>query len=107
MPKIVSCATIKETKKKWWWGSMSNRWISTNIHLDHSSPLGINGLHCVEFLHEMGKLLLNFVPGELLALVQELANFDKSIPLDLLLVSILDMCVCDPINYGMFHVVWV
>jgi hypothetical protein len=27
-------------------------------------PLGSNGLHCVEFLHEMRKLLLNLVPGE-------------------------------------------
>ena len=32
-------------------------------------PLGNNGPHCVEFLHEMRKLLLNLVPGEPLALV--------------------------------------
>ena len=30
-------------------------------------PLGSNGPHCVEFLHEMRKLLLNLVLGEPLA----------------------------------------
>ena len=42
-------------------------------------PLGINGPHCVEFLHEMRKLLLNLVLGETLALVKELACFDNLI----------------------------
>jgi hypothetical protein len=42
-------------------------------------PLGSNGPHCVEFLHEMRKLLLNLVPGEPFALVKELACFDNSI----------------------------
>jgi len=42
--------------------------VATNIDLDHSSPLGSNGPHCIEFLHEMRKLLLNLVPGEPLAL---------------------------------------
>ena len=42
-------------------------------------PLGSNGPHCVECLHEMRKLLLNLVPGEPLALVKELASFDNSI----------------------------
>jgi hypothetical protein len=41
--------------------------------------LGNNGPHCVEFLHEMRKLLLNLVPGEPFALVKELACFDNSI----------------------------
>jgi hypothetical protein len=41
--------------------------------------LGSNGPHCVEFLHEMRKLLLNLVPGEPFALVKELACFDNSI----------------------------
>jgi hypothetical protein len=41
--------------------------------------LGRNGPHCVEFLHEMRKLLLNLVPGEPFALVKELACFDNSI----------------------------
>jgi len=53
----------------------------------------------------MGKLLLNLVPGEPLALVQELANFDNSIQLDILLASVPDMCVHDPISYVLFHVV--
>ena len=55
----------------------------------------------------MGKLLLNLVLGEPLALVQELANFNNPIQLDLLLVSVLDLCVDDPISGGMFHAVWV
>jgi hypothetical protein len=41
--------------------------------------LGSNGPHCIEFLHEMRKLLLNLVPGEPFALVKELACFDNSI----------------------------
>jgi hypothetical protein len=51
-----------------------------------------NGLHCVEFPHQMRKFLLNLAPGEPLALVQELPCFDDSIKLDLLLSSALDMC---------------
>lgn len=41
----------------------------------------------------MGKLLLNLVPGEPFALVQELANFDNPIQLDLFLVIVLDLYV--------------
>ena len=81
--------------------------MATNIHLDHSSPLGINGPHCVERLHEMGKLPLNLVPSEPLALVQELANFDNPIQLDLLSQSVLDLRVHDPMHCGLFHAVWV
>jgi hypothetical protein len=43
--------------------------ISTWIN---SSSLEINGIHCVEFPHQMRKFLLNLTPGEPLALVQEL-----------------------------------
>ena len=71
------------------------------------TPLGINGLHCVEFLHEMRKLLLNLVPGEPLSLVQELASFDNPIQLDLLSESVLDLHVHDTIYGGLFHAVWV
>jgi len=39
----------------------------------------------------MRKLLLNLVPGEPLALVKELAYFENSIQLDLLLASVLDL----------------
>ena len=77
----------------------------TNIHLDQSSPLGSNGPHCVEFLHEMRKLLLNLVPGEPLALVKELACFDNSIQLDLLLASVLDLRFHDLISCGLLHAI--
>ena len=41
LPKIVNCATIKETGKlkETMVGSKWNRWVATNILLDHSSPL--------------------------------------------------------------------
>ena len=81
--------------------------MATNIHLDHSSPLGSNGPHCIAFLHEMRKLLLNFVPSEPLALVQELSSFDNPIQLDLLLTSVLDLHVHDTVCGGLFHAVWV
>ena len=80
--KIVNCAIIKETEstKRSNGGGPSgiNGWppISTWII---PPPLGSNGPHCIEFLHEMGKLLLNLVPSEPLALVKELACFDNSI----------------------------
>jgi hypothetical protein len=55
--------------------------------------LGSNGIHCVEFPHQMRKFLLNLAPGEPLALVQELPCFDDSIKMDPLLSSALDLCV--------------
>jgi hypothetical protein len=55
--------------------------------------LGRNGLHCVDFPHQMRKFLLNLASGEPLALVQELPCFDDSIKLDPLLSSALDLCV--------------
>ena len=55
----------------------------------------------------MRKLLLNLVPGEPLALVQDLASFDNPKQLDLLLVSVLDLHVHDIICGVMFHAVWV
>ena len=36
--KIVNCRKLKNWKKQWW-GFKLNRWLATNIHLDHSSPL--------------------------------------------------------------------
>jgi hypothetical protein len=42
-------------------------------------PLSSNGAHCVEFFHEMRKLLLSLVPSEPLSLVKELACFDNLI----------------------------
>jgi hypothetical protein len=77
--KIVKCATIKETERNDGVGpSGIGGWplISTWII---PPPLGSNGPHCVEFLHEMCKLLLNFVLGEPLALVKEFACFDSLI----------------------------
>lgn len=50
---------------------------------------------------------MNLVPGEPLALAQELANFDNSIQLDILLGSVFDPFVHDLISRGLFHVVWV
>ena len=34
LPKIVSCATIKEIEKKQQWWSKWNRQVATNIHMD-------------------------------------------------------------------------
>jgi len=80
--KIVSCATIKETEnaKRNNGGGPSGlgRWPPMSTWII-PPPLGSNGPHCIEFLHEMRKLLLNLVPGEPLALVKELACFDNSI----------------------------
>ena len=50
----------------------------------------------------MGKLLLNLVPGEPLALVQDLSSFDNPIQLDLLLSGVLDLYVHDLISCGLF-----
>jgi hypothetical protein len=68
-------------------------------------PLGRNGIHCIEYPHQMRKFLLNVAPGEPLALVQELPRFDNSIKLKLMLVSFLDLCIHDMISGFMFHVV--
>jgi hypothetical protein len=67
--------------------------------------LGSNGLHFVEFPHQMRKFLLNLAPGEPLALVQKLPHFDNKIKLKLLLASAPDLCVHDLISGCMFHVV--
>ena len=94
--KIVNCAIIKETERTVritrgyprgisGWPPIST-WIIP-------PPLGSNGPHCVEFLHEMRELLLHLVPGEPLALVTKLSYFDNSIQLDILLASVLDLCV--------------
>ena len=73
--------------------------------INHAS-LGRNGPHCVECLHEMGKLLMNLVPGEPLALVREFSSFENPIQLDLILESVINLCVHDPISCGMFHAFW-
>jgi hypothetical protein len=67
--------------------------------------LGINGIHCVDFPHQMRKFLLNLAPGEPLALVQELPCFDDSIKLDPLLSSALDLCVHNMIIGFLLYVV--
>jgi hypothetical protein len=56
------------------------------------TSLGRNGIHCVEFPHQMRKFLLNMTPGEPLSLVQELPYFNESIKMDHLLLTSLDMC---------------
>lgn len=53
----------------------------------------------------MGELLLNLIPGEPLALVQELANFDNMIELNPMLESVLSYCVHDLINCGLFNAI--
>jgi hypothetical protein len=68
-------------------------------------PLGRNGLHCIKFLHQMGKLLLNLTPGEPLALMKKLPCFDDPIELDVLLVGALHLGVHDLINCHMFNAV--
>jgi hypothetical protein len=57
------------------------------------------------FLSPNRKFLMNFAPGEPLALVQELPCFDNLIKLDPLLASALDLCVHDMISIWLFHVV--
>jgi hypothetical protein len=68
-------------------------------------PLGRNGLHCIEFPHQMRKFMLNLAPGEPLALVQELPCFHNPIKLDPLLAIALDLCVHHLISGCMFHAV--
>ena len=70
-------------------------------------PLGRNGLHCVEFPHQMRKFLLNLALGGTLALVQDLPCFDNPIKLDPLLASSLDLCVHNMISGCLFHAVGV
>jgi len=70
-------------------------------------PLRSNVPHFIELLHEMRELLLNFVPGEPLALVKELACFDNLIQLDIFLASVLDLCVHDLISCSLFHAIWI
>jgi hypothetical protein len=65
-------------------------------------PLGSNGLHCIKFLHQMGKLLLNLTPGEPLSLMKKLPCFDDPIELDGLLVGVLCLGVHDLINCHLF-----
>jgi hypothetical protein len=67
--------------------------------------LGSSGLHCVDFPHQMRKFLLNFAPGEPLALVQELPWFEDSIKLDPLLSSALDLRVHNLITGCLLHAV--
>ena len=95
LPEVVNCATIKET------GKLKETMVGVQVEqvAGHQyppgsflHPLGSNGPHCIEFLHEMRKLMLNLVFGQPLSLVKELAYFDKSIQLDLLLAGVIDLC---------------
>jgi hypothetical protein len=78
-------------------------WPLISTWINHP-PLGSNGLHCIEFPHQMKKFLLNLDPGEPLTLVQELPRFDNTINLKLLLVSTLDLCVHNMISGFLFQV---
>ena len=55
----------------------------------------------------MRKLILNLVLVEPLALVKELACFDNSIQLDILLVSVFDLCVHDALSCSLFQEIWI
>jgi hypothetical protein len=65
-------------------------------------PLGRNGLHCVKFLHHMGKLLLNLTPGEPLALMKKFPCFDNLIELDGKFEGVIFLGVHDVIKCPMF-----
>jgi hypothetical protein len=105
-PKFGIRKTV-ETLPRWENCNLSqwNRWVATDFLLDHSSPLGINGLHCIKCLHQMGKLLLNLTLGESLSLMKKLPCFDNPINFDSLLVGVLCLGFHDPINYLLFDVV--
>ena len=49
-----------------------NRWVATNIHLYQSSPLGRNGLHCVECPGKRGNGFMNLNLGDLHSLLDKL-----------------------------------
>ena len=66
--------------------------------------LGTNGLHFIEFPHQMRKFLLNLASGKPLALVQELPYFDDSIKMDPLMSSALDMCFYNLITRFLLYV---
>jgi len=61
-------------------------------------PFERNGLHYVNFLHHMGKCLLNINHGEPLALMKKLACLDNLKELDGLLMSVLCIGVHDMIK---------
>jgi hypothetical protein len=71
----------------------------------NTPSLGSNGIHFIDFPHEMRNFLLNLAPGEPLALVQELPCFDNLIKMDPLLASSLDLYVHDKISGFMFDAV--
>jgi hypothetical protein len=68
-------------------------------------PLGRNGLHCVEFPHQMRKFMLNLASGKPLALVEESPCFGNSIKLDPLFSGALDLCVHNLIIGFLLHAV--
>jgi hypothetical protein len=67
-------------------------------------PLVINGLHYVDFPHQMRKFMLNLASGEPLSLVQELPCFVNTIKMKLMLVTDFDLCVHDLISGCLFHI---
>jgi hypothetical protein len=71
-------------------------------------PLGRNGLHCVKFIHQMGKLMLNLTLGELHSLMNKLPCLDDLIELDVLLVhslclGVYDLIICHVFNATMIE----
>ena len=78
--------------------------ISTQIN---PPTLGGNGIHCVEFPHQMRKLLLNLTLGEPLAVVEQLPCFNNLKELDLLLLGVLNLSIHNSIRCFLFHAVQV
>ena len=77
------------------------------IPLVEGFPTPSTNPHCMESLHDVRNFLFNVVPGEPFTLVKELAHFPNSIYLDLLLESVIDLCVHAPFNCGLFDAPWV
>jgi hypothetical protein len=81
--------------------------VATCIHLDHFPPLIRNGLHCIRFLNNMEKILLNLILIEPLFLVKKMPFLDNSLELHVLLVSGLYFCVHDMVDCILFSLVMV
>ena len=95
LPKLSESCFERAGKGGW---TLISTWINP-------PSLGSNGIHCVEFPHQMSKFLLNLTPGDPLSLVQQLPCFENSIKLDPLLSSALDLCVQNLITGFLLHAV--
>jgi hypothetical protein len=67
--------------------------------------LGSNGPHCIKLLSQMGKLPLDQVPNEPLAMVKKSLCFENPIELYILLVGAYHFGVHDLSSYSIFYVI--